>query len=140
MKLHTHSSVRSTYPKGLRHDLSAGLPSTLRFRHRRLLSWSIAVLNLFSIVVSAQTTSGSTASAPQSTTASGSGGLEEIVVTATKRDTRLQDTPISITALSADDIARNRVLTMVDVGQQVPGLTYVPDSGSETYLIMRGAS
>jgi iron complex outermembrane receptor protein len=141
MQLHTHSNVRSTYPKGSRRDLGAGLPSMTRFGRPRLLSWGITVLNLFSIAVSAQTTSGSTASASLSaSTDSGSGGLEEIVVTATKRDTRLQDTPISMTALSADDIARNRVLTMVDVGQQVPGLTYVPDSGSETYLIMRGAS
>ncbi len=58
MKLHTHSSVRSTYPKGSRRDLGAGLPSMTRFGRPRLLSWGITVLNQFSIAVSAQTTSG----------------------------------------------------------------------------------
>jgi iron complex outermembrane receptor protein len=45
-----------------------------------------------------------------------------------------------MSALSAADIARDRVISMTDVAQQIPSLTYVPDSGSETYLIIRGAS
>jgi iron complex outermembrane recepter protein len=68
------------------------------------------------------------------------GALQEILVTATRRETRLQETPISLTALSAADINNNRIVTMSDVASQIPGLVYMPDSGSETYLSIRGAS
>jgi iron complex outermembrane receptor protein len=67
-------------------------------------------------------------------------GLQEIVVTATRRTTRLVDTPMSISALSSTDMEQNRVLTMDDVAQQVSGLTYMPQSGSETFLAIRGAA
>jgi iron complex outermembrane recepter protein len=102
-----------------------------------------AVLCFLAVVAFVQTTSGSAASAASTSTDStitAGGGLEEIVVTATKRETRLEDTPISMTALSGAELDRKRVLTMVDVAQQVPGLTYIPDSGSETYLVIRGAA
>src|SRR5690348_11312318 len=41
--------------------------------------------------------------------------LEQVVVTATKRQTNVEDVPISITALSSGDIVRNRILSMEDV-------------------------
>jgi iron complex outermembrane receptor protein len=75
-----------------------------------------------------------------STATSQSGALEEIIVTATKRETRLEETPISLSTITSADMARSRVVTMSDVAQQIPSLTYIPDSGSETYLIIRGAS
>jgi iron complex outermembrane recepter protein len=80
------------------------------------------------------------ASKPAAATNERSTGLEEIVVTATKRETRLQDTPISLSALSANEIEKNRVLTMDDVAQRVPSLVYMPQSGSETYISIRGAA
>jgi iron complex outermembrane recepter protein len=69
-----------------------------------------------------------------------SGGLEEIVVTATRRETNLSNTPISISALSAADIERDRVVTLDDVARMVPSLVYMPQSASETYLSIRGTS
>jgi iron complex outermembrane recepter protein len=68
------------------------------------------------------------------------GGLEEIVVTALRRDTSLSNTPISLSALSASDIVRDRVVTMDDVAQMVPSLVFMPQSASETYLSIRGTS
>lgn len=67
-------------------------------------------------------------------------GLEEIVVTATRRDTSLSNTPISISALSATEIERDRVVTMDDVARMVPSLVFMPQSASETYLSIRGTS
>jgi iron complex outermembrane receptor protein len=80
-----------------------------------------------------------TSPAPETSTAD-SGGLEEIVVTATRRETSLSNTPISISALSATDIERDRVVTMDDVARMVPSLVYMPQSASETYLSIRGTS
>ena len=68
------------------------------------------------------------------------GGLEEIVVTATRRETALSDTPISLTALSSVELERDRIVTMDDVARMVPSLVYMPQSASETYLSIRGTS
>ena len=79
--------------------------------------------------------------APEGTAdASQGGGLEEIVVTALRRDTSLSNTPISLSALSATDIVRDRVVTMDDVARMVPSLVFMPQSASETYLSIRGTS
>lgn len=43
-----------------------------------------------------------------------SSGLEEIVVTAEKRNSTVQATPISITALSASDLAEQNIATVED--------------------------
>lgn len=51
-------------------------------------------------------------------------GVEEIVVTARKKAERLQDAPISITAFSADAMARTGVQTIADVARKTPGLQY----------------
>jgi iron complex outermembrane recepter protein len=66
-------------------------------------------------------------------------GLEEIVVTATKREANLEKVPISITALSSADIQRDRVLTLDDVEAQVPGLEFLHGTSAENYLSIRGA-
>ena len=66
-------------------------------------------------------------------------GLEEIVVTATRRETDLEKTPISISVLGAADIQRNHVVDLTDVTNLTPSLVYMPRGGSEGYLSIRGA-
>jgi len=51
-------------------------------------------------------------------------GLEEIVVTATKRTESIQDVPISITAVSSAQMKRLGVSNLTDVSLRVPGLNY----------------
>src|SRR5688572_26704396 len=51
-----------------------------------------------------------------------SGGLEEIVITAERREQRLQDVPISATVLSADEIARRGVEDVSDIQQVSPSI------------------
>ncbi|SFC72184.1 TonB-dependent receptor [Massilia yuzhufengensis] len=66
-------------------------------------------------------------------------GMAEVIVTATKRSTSLQKTPIAITALSAATLADNHVQTMLDVVQLVPGFqaTSQGDHGVTT-MTLRG--
>jgi iron complex outermembrane receptor protein len=66
--------------------------------------------------------------------------LEEIIVTATKRESDLHDVPISITALSSEDIVRDRIVSLDDVAVHVPGLQYVIGTSAENYLSIRGAT
>jgi len=50
-------------------------------------------------------------------------GVEDIVVTAQKREQNLQKVPISITALSADSIKANRIQSVNDLNAIAPNLT-----------------
>ena len=65
--------------------------------------------------------------------------VPEVVVTATKRSTSLQKTPIAITSLSAATLQDNHVQTMLDVVALVPGFqaTAQGDHGVTT-MTLRG--
>jgi len=56
-------------------------------------------------------------------TASNSSGLEEIVVTARRKEERLQTVPIAITALTAEQIERKNVHDLEGLQHLVPSLT-----------------
>jgi iron complex outermembrane recepter protein len=56
------------------------------------------------------------------------GGLEEIVVTARKRSEDIQKTPVSITALSADQIAQENIRDISNLRGLVPNLEITPES------------
>ena len=47
-------------------------------------------------------------------------GLQEIVVTATRRETKLSDTPIAMSVLTADQIDNQRIVTLADLELSVP--------------------
>lgn len=53
--------------------------------------------------------------------------LDEVVVTATRRETTLQDTPLSITALQTDDLVRQGIENFDDFARQVPGVVLTGD-------------
>jgi len=53
------------------------------------------------------------------------GGLEEIVVTATRRETNLQDVPISVIALTGDDLAMRGVESIEKLAASVPNLNII---------------
>lgn len=59
-------------------------------------------------------------------------GLEEIVVTAQKRAESLQDTPISIAALTSADLANKGVNDINDLRSLVPSLQVTPHPNSAT--------
>ncbi len=66
-------------------------------------------------------------------------GLEEVLVTATRRSESLQDIPINITALNGTMIERERLTDLTDIARMVPGMTVV-DQGprSSQTLTVRG--
>lgn len=50
--------------------------------------------------------------------------VEEIIVTAQKREERLNDVPLSITALTGDELKSRNIATTKDLVRVVPGLNY----------------
>ncbi len=65
--------------------------------------------------------------------------VEQLIVTAERRETRLQDTPIAVTALSGTVIENARIVTFLDVALAVPNLTYTQFSTQESYFSIRGS-
>ena len=67
------------------------------------------------------------------------GTLEEIVVTARKLGAeRLQDVPITVTAITADTLRDMQVLDFEDFAYQVPGLTFLDTGPGQRRYVMRG--
>src|ERR1700735_1750108 len=64
--------------------------------------------------------------------------LQEIVVTAEKRDSTVQKTPISITAISGSDLQAQGLSDMTSVAQQVPGVSFKTSGPGQTEFEMRG--
>jgi iron complex outermembrane recepter protein len=56
-------------------------------------------------------------------------GFGDIVVTARKTEEKLQDVPLTIKALSGQDLADRGIASVSELSQYTPGLTYSPDFG-----------
>lgn len=63
--------------------------------------------------------------------------LQEIVVMAQKRSTALQETPISVTALSGEELQRAQITALADIKSRVPNFQ-MGDSGGFTQITVRG--
>jgi iron complex outermembrane receptor protein len=92
---------------------------------------SCAVLGAFGVVsllatpVSAQT---ATTQATQ-TAAPPQGGLDEVIVTAQRRQEKLQDVPISVEAITANDLLRANITEAQDLGKLSPSLNILAATG-----------
>ena len=69
-----------------------------------------------------------------------SGGLEEITVTAQRREQSLQDVPIAITAFTADQLEQRQVFNTYDLVRNIPNLTGNANVGvgTSSSLYIRG--
>lgn len=74
----------------------------------------------------------------QAQTAETAENIEQIVVTARKRDESLLDVPISISAVTEDTMSRNAMRSVADVAPTVPGLNVNSDSVGRAFVSIRG--
>jgi iron complex outermembrane recepter protein len=71
--------------------------------------------------------------------ADGEAGLEEIIVTAQKREQNLQNVPVSVTALSAETLANSRIADFTDLTRAASSLTVTQATSSpNNSIILRG--
>jgi iron complex outermembrane receptor protein len=61
-----------------------------------------------------------------------SSSIEEIVVTAQRREQNLQETPMAVSAMTTDVIAERQLLSIIDVDRYVPNLQWGPTSSGAT--------
>lgn len=69
--------------------------------------------------------------APQNT-------LEELVVTAQKREVNLQQAPLSISAVGGETLARDKIMNSEDLGHATVGLSFTQNSPQALELNIRG--
>jgi iron complex outermembrane receptor protein len=66
--------------------------------------------------------------------------LEEIVVTATKRETSLQDTAMSISAIGGETIDKRNLVGMEDYLPYIPGVSMQDRGAGQNNIVIRGIS
>lgn len=90
--------------------------------------------------VAAQASAQDAADAGTGTSAAEAPG-DVIIVTGTRRATTIQDTPINISAIGAEDLARQRIDDVRDLADFTPGMT-ISDTGpgSTGSIVLRGLS
>jgi iron complex outermembrane recepter protein len=98
---------------------------------RTLRSGSILVLAVCGLSVPAYA---------QDAEATDNGALEEIVVTAQKRSEKLIDVPISITAISADQLVERGAKNVRDLTFSVPNFTSYSQNDFNPGILVRGLS
>jgi iron complex outermembrane receptor protein len=65
--------------------------------------------------------------------------VEEIVVTAQKREQRLQDVPVTVTALTGETLKRSGITDLTDIADVTPGLSLESIGLRSPFIFMRGA-
>ncbi len=78
------------------------------------------------------------AQAAETATEEGSGGLEEITVTAQKRSEDMQKVPISLTVLSGEKLSELQVTSFDDYAKFLPSVSYISLGPSQSTLYFRG--
>src|ERR1700679_3632103 len=95
--------------------------------------------SMVSALLCAATLSVPVSAAPASNSpADNNNGLEEIVVTAEKRESTVQATPIAMTALSAGDLTAENITSIQDLVGAIPGISLRTAGPGQTEYEMRG--
>ncbi|GAB3291412.1 TonB-dependent receptor [Parahaliea aestuarii] len=76
----------------------------------------------------------SSTSTAQTPSAAAPAMLEEVIVTAQRRDQSLQDVPLSVSAFSAEQLTQTGTTTIVDLQQSAPNVTLAPSRGTNSTL------
>src|SRR5581483_10822976 len=110
-------------------------PGSPTRRMRRRIALSAALAGTWALASTAwsaeQPTDAESARAPAT-------DLQEVIVSAEKRDSTVQKTPISMTAITGADLQAQGVSDLVEVAQQVPGVSFKTSGPGQTEFEMRG--
>jgi iron complex outermembrane receptor protein len=105
------------------------------FRHRRRIEASVIAL----VVMTLAATSAPAAETPAPAVADETDtGIADVIVTARSRSESAQKVPISITAISGEQIAKQGAFNLKQIAQQLPGLNIQGFSGRNQTITIRG--
>ena len=98
------------------------------------------VLRAVAAVLSAHAAQAAAAADTAATEAAASQSLQEVIVTATRREENLQDVPITIQALTAETLQQLNVQTFDDFVRYLPNVTSTTFGPAQGDIAMRGLS
>ena len=90
------------------------------------------------VIRSAGADSAVEAHAQPTAVADNSGSLTEVIITAEKRASTVQDTPISISAVSGQDLQDRGITDVTSLAQSTPGVSIKSQGPGQTEIEMRG--
>jgi iron complex outermembrane recepter protein len=67
-------------------------------------------------------------------------GIQDITVTAQRREENLQKVPVSVTAISGSDLGQRAIIDSTDIAKLVPALKFTAYSAASTTYDLRGIS
>lgn len=97
--------------------------------HKILMSSCACLLWALPTMAAAQAAGAPTAEKAQQTFS-----VDDIIVQARRRDERLQDVPLAVSAVTAETIARANITSVMDLSNVAPSLTAVPGAGGSRAL------
>jgi iron complex outermembrane recepter protein len=102
------------------------------------VSWRVLLLRMLAVVGGCYATAVSGANADATTESSTPVALEEITVTATRREESISRVPISITAMNQEMLEQKGIKDFADVARYTPGVAF--DAGQTNQISIRGIS
>jgi iron complex outermembrane receptor protein len=66
--------------------------------------------------------------------------LEEVLVTAERRESKLQDTPIAVSVIDGSEIQRESLVNLSEVAAKAPSITFNQVNHSESFISIRGTT
>ncbi|WP_286773485.1 TonB-dependent receptor plug domain-containing protein, partial [Sphingomonas sp. 66-10] len=66
------------------------------------------------------------------------GGIPDVIVTANKREQKLQDTPTSIGVITSDDLVKRQITDIEQVTRNIAGLNVINAGPGQNTLMIRG--
>jgi len=112
------------------------LSATILFQH---CAWLIMCLPT-SICMAHEVADGPDALSHATAMPSGPDQLAEVIITAEKRESTVQSTAISLTALSGTELAARGLTSIVAVAEETPGISFRSAGPGQTEFEMRGVS
>ncbi len=133
--LNENTIVLAAAPERASTNNSAGMRAVHVARNERASKAGANESTQYAAAAAGDSSSSATSSAQDAP-----GKVEEIIVTAQKREERLIDTPQSVSVVSAADIARMGALQFRDLAKAIPGLTFTTLGAGASQINLRGVS
>jgi iron complex outermembrane recepter protein len=108
------------------------------YKAMRVQTKSVTFRTFCAAAVAATVTNPVSAADPGAASEERLGGLEEIVVTATKRETNLQETAAAISVMSSDSIEKRHLVGMDDYLAALPSVSYQDRGAGSNTITIRG--
>ena len=110
---------------------------------KKRISGALLVLlvaaGLHDSAMAAEATEAAVAQAGSDTTAPDA-GLQTVTVTATRTVQDIKDIPVSVSAISAEELVRHHVMSYDDITRTVPGISFQVAAHSRAWTTSRSAA